>query len=264
MTTVIGRSETPAVAGHGDELRDVAMRGLGKMTHDVPPPSEAAYDARKRELLEACDLFLSEEEKWCRDASPRWFEVPFGLKADDMSEIGSEDAVGIDLGSDGKLLIRGRIDRVDECGPNRFAVWDYKSGSSYKYSDQDYLAMGTQVQHALYAFAVRELLRRKGLEGEVVRSGYYFPTRKGRALRIERDPPFDGQNREAIESVLGGLLDAVRAGSFVHAIDKEDCTFCDYTSICGDVEAIAKQTERMSQSSADPGVKAFLRARETK
>ena len=264
MTAVIGRRETPAVAAHAEELRAVAERWLERMVKDVPPPSTAAFEVRRKELLEACELFLSEEEKWCRDAKPRWFEVPFGLSGGETSEIGSEDPVEIDLGSHGTLSIRGRIDRVDECGPNRFAIWDYKSGSSFKYSDQDYLAMGTQVQHALYAFAVRELLRRKGMEGKVVRSGYYFPTRKGRALRIERDPPFDGSNREAIETVLGGLLDAVRAGSFVHAIDKEDCKFCDYTSICGDVETVTKQTEAMTESSKDTGVAGFLRARGTK
>lgn len=263
MTDVIARSELPAIKAHSEELRAVALANLESIADEIPPPSEAAFDVRKRELLEACDLFLYEETKWCENATPRWFEVPFGMKLGDDAGLGSAEEVEVDLGSSGTLLIRGRIDRVDECGENRFAVWDYKSGSAYGYADHQYLSKGTQVQHALYALATRELLSRQGFEGDVIESGYYFPTRKGRARRVRRLPPFSGFEQERFRMVLEGLLDAVRAGSFVHSVDKENCKFCEFTSICGgDVEAITKWTRAMADLSEDEGVIAFMKAAE--
>lgn len=261
MSGIVSRGERPDRDRHIEEFRSIAMDHLEKISDDIPAPSEAAFDIRKRELLEAGELFLSEETRWCETNSPRWFEVPFGLPAAD-DPIGSEEPVEVDLGGGGTVLIRGRIDRIDQCGPDSFMVFDYKSGSSYKYSDHEYLSKGTQVQHALYALATRELLRRKGIEGKVIGSGYYFPTRKGRARRITRTPPFAGDQQERLEVVLGGLLDAVRHGSFVHAIDEDDCTFCDFISICGgDAEAVTRQAKKMTKASEDAGVVAFLSAK---
>lgn len=263
MSAVVGRSEKPGLPAHRSELERIALRALDGTADEIPPPSSAAFEVRRKELLEACELFLTEERIWCESAVPRWFEVPFGMPSSSGAGIGSDESVEIDLGFAGSILIRGRIDRIDECGAGRFGVWDYKSGSSYRYSDQDYLAKGTQVQHAVYAVAARELLERHGIGGEVVEGGYYFPTRKGRALRIRRIPPFTGQQRESFEAVLGGLLDTVGKGSFIHAIEEDDCKFCDFVSICGgNVKAIAEQTKRMSRSSEDPGVLAYLRATE--
>ncbi|MBW3671101.1 MAG: PD-(D/E)XK nuclease family protein, partial [Acidobacteria bacterium] len=262
MSRIVDRGEQPHHDRHIEEFRSIALDQLDKLSSDIPAPSAAAFDLRKRELLEAGELFLAEETRWCETNTPRWFEVPFGLPGSGDS-FGSDEPVPVDLGEFGTLPIRGRIDRIDQCGPNRFMVWDYKSGSSFKYADHEYLSRGTQVQHALYAIATRELLRRSGIEGEVVGSGYYFPTRKGRARRVSRTPPFIGEQQERLATVLGGLLDAVRHGSFIHAIDENDCTFCDFISICGgDAEAVARETKRMSRSSGDQGVAAFMRAKE--
>ncbi|MDX1582876.1 MAG: PD-(D/E)XK nuclease family protein, partial [Thermoanaerobaculia bacterium] len=229
---------------------------------EIPAPSDAAFDMRRRELLEACELFLSEETKWCRTSTPRWFEVPFGRPVEE-GKFGSSEPVTIDLGEGGEVMVVGQIDRIDECGTGRFKVWDYKSGSTYGFEDHEYLTKGKKIQHAIYSVATRELLRRAGIAGEVEESGYYFPTRKGRARRIRRVPPFSGDEREALNIVLTGLLDTIHHGSFIHTVEEGDCKFCDFKAVCGgDIKQVAREAKEISKQSTDPGVVAFTRVGE--
>ena len=63
----------------------------------------------------------------------------------------------------------------------------------------------------------------------VTSSGYLFPTEKetGRLLIY-------GRNDTQLMQLLDLLFDIIRAGIFIPSNDKDSCTYCDYTNICGE------------------------------
>jgi RecB family exonuclease len=262
MTRLVGHGELPSLSRHLDLLEAIAEEQLTKMSEEIPPASNAAYEMRRKELLEACRIFLQEEERWCETAQPRWFEVAFGLKETPEGGIDSPDPVRVRLSGGEHFLLRGQIDRVDECGEGIYVIWDYKSGSAWGYEDEGYVAGGRQLQHALYALALQELLARSGREGRVEESGYYFPTRKGFGRRFRRTPPFTGSEREQLDRTLSSLFDITRYGSFVHAPEEDDCRFCDFQVICLDLAGVSRRAKALMKSSEDPGVIAYAGVRE--
>jgi RecB family exonuclease len=262
MTRLVRDGELPKLARHDALLSEIAERQLREMGEEIPPASTAAYEVRRKELLEACRIFLQEEERWCETAQPRWFEVAFGLKDTPEGGIDSPDPVEVQFRDGESFLLRGQIDRIDECGEGLYVIWDYKSGSAWGYDDEGYVAGGRQLQHALYALALRELLARSGRVGRVEESGYYFPTRKGFGRRYRRTPPFTGSEREQLEQTLAGLFDLTRHGSFVHAPDEGDCRFCDFRVVCLDPAGASRRAKQLLESSEDAGVVAYTRVRE--
>src|SRR5512143_1356700 len=164
-------------------LKSVAGKRIARWKELVPPPNLAALRAQEDDLLAACEIFLRSEAE-NPDATPRWFEVPFGLKRGSRDEpLGSPEPVEIRT-SGGSFLLQGQIDRIDETGPGRYAVWDYKSGSDYPFKEEHRadrpLNGGRLLQHALYRRAAAALLARAGVRDARVTSGYILPTRKGR------------------------------------------------------------------------------------
>ena len=161
--------------------------------------------------------------------TPRYFEIPFGLpRAEARAAIASREPVSIAIGAGQAFALRGSIDRVDEAPDGSFHVWDYKTGGTWRHKEKRGIHGGRQIQHALYAMALEILLARAGIAAPVSRSGYFFPGRKGEGQRMTMalDPK---ETRE----VLSRLFDLLRAGAFPHAVDKEDCRFCDYEAVCG-------------------------------
>jgi ATP-dependent helicase/nuclease subunit B len=156
--------------------------------------------------------------------------------------------VPIAVGAGESFLLRGSIDRVDEAPDGTFHVWDYKTGSAYRYRAERGIHGGRQIQHALYAMALEQLLARSGFPAQVSRSGYFFPGRKGEGQRlpIALDP---SRTRE----VTRRLLDLLRAGAFPHAVEKDDCRFCDYEEVCGG-EKVARRRAQAKLAAAQLSV----------
>jgi hypothetical protein len=73
----------------------------------------------------------------------------------------------------------------------------------------------------------------------VARFGFFFPGRRERGRRIQWTPDqlSDG------ERVLEALVEIVRKGAFLATTDANDCRYCDYAPICGDVEALAAASQ---------------------
>ena len=214
-------------------LRAVAGRRLARWKEIVPPPNLAAFRTQEDEVLAACDIFLRAEAS--NTATPKWFEVPFGLRRGKRDEpLGSPDPVEIGTPG-GSFLLQGQIDRIDEAGPGRYEVWDYKSGGDFAFKEEGRTARplngGRLLQHALYRRAAREPSRRAG-ERPRRRSPRAIscrPARAGCSASRWRWPTPRSTGR------LNDLFSLVASGSFPHTADSGDCKFCPFRAICGDV-----------------------------
>ena len=232
-------------------LKAAAGRRIARVKELVPPPNLAAFHAQEDEILAACDIFLKAEASNL-SATPRFFEVPFGLKRAKGDEpLGSPDPVEIRTPG-GTFLLQGQIDRIDETAEGRYAVWDYKSGGDWAFKEEDRatrpLNGGRLLQHALYRRAAAQLLARAGTPAKEVTSGYFLTTRKGKMQRFELDAhPAD------VDETLDDLFALVASGSFPHTADAGDCRFCAFRAICGDVgEIAARAAAKRDAPEADP------------
>ena len=248
-------AEKPSVARHRALLERIASEEIEVWREKVPPASEVAFAARRDEIFATCASFLQLEEEHCRDVTPRWFEVAFGLPwAGPTTPPGSPDPVEIPLPRGKKFFLRGRIDRIDDAGDGLFEVWDYKTGGTYGVEEGRGLRGGRQIQPALYAAAVEALLARCGEKGKVSRSGYFFPSAKGRGRRIAEE-----LDSKELGRVLTVLFDLLRDGAFPHAPDPDACNYCDFRTVCGDVKRAAARSEKKIEEGANSVLAAYGR-----
>jgi ATP-dependent helicase/nuclease subunit B len=249
------RGEKPDADRHLDAILAIAGERIESWRERVPPSSAVAFEAQRETILTACRTFLASEAEHCRDATPRWFEVGFGMRgAAERSGVGSDEPVEIGLPAGQRILLRGSIDRVDEAGDGSFHVWDYKTGSAAGIQEGRGIFGGRQAQPALYALAVESLLQRRGRAGSVSRSGYFFPGRKGEGQRMTI--PLDA---EETGTTLARLFDLTAAGLFPHATTKDGCKFCDFESICGGAADASAASKRKLAASSEPALAAFRR-----
>ena len=221
-------------------LKAVAGRRLARWKEIVPPPNLAAFRSQEGELLAACDIFLRAEA--ANEETPRWFEVPFGLARANRDEpLGSPEPVEIATPG-GSFLLQGQIDRIDEAGPGRYTVWDYKSGGDFAFKEEARashpLNGGRLLQHALYRRAAAQLLARAGTPAAEVTSGYFLTTRKGRMQRFVMKA-----SDAAVDGTIHDLFSLVASGSFPHTTDAGDCRFCAFRVICGNVAEVSARAE---------------------
>jgi RecB family exonuclease len=250
---ITAAGEKPDTARHAALIETIAAEAIDAWRERIPPASELAFAQRRDDILVACRTLLALEEEHCREMTPRYFEVPFGLpRADARSAIASREPVPIALGPGASFLLRGSIDRVDEAPDGSFHVWDYKTGGTYRYKEKRGIHGGRQIQHALYAMALETLLGRAGIAAPVSRSGYFFPGRKGEGQRMPM-----ALDLSQARDVLARLLDLLRDGLFPHAVAKEDCRFCDYESVCGGAIAASARSRAKLANTTLPALAAF-------
>ncbi len=159
-------------------------------------------------------------------------------------EEGMPEPAVLDLGRGRSVPIAGRIDRIDRLEDGRYRVIDYKTGSYKVYDDLDMFGKGKVVQHALYAVAAEQILRRLGIDERplIAESGYYFPTRKGEGNWVK--PKLD---RQKLNQLVMELIGIIERGHFVAnpglgAIDCEQ--YCDYGRVCGGASARERAKEK--------------------
>jgi ATP-dependent helicase/nuclease subunit B len=195
---------------------EVFEREIERTRFRVPVPSEAVYEREVRELRRDLDVFLGmlaqEDVTW---SATEW---RFGRPGSDREEI--ELQVG-----DGSVRLRGAVDRIDELPGGELAIVDYKTGSAYRYGESSGTwDGGRRLQHALYAAAVEQ-----GLQKNVARAVYHFPTLKGRGDRA----PYAREQLRRWPEILERLFDMVAAGHFLPPFDKDPpCKICDYQALC--------------------------------
>ncbi|MBK5259622.1 MAG: PD-(D/E)XK nuclease family protein [Thermoanaerobaculia bacterium] len=211
----------------------IAREALERWRREIPPPSDSAFDRRARDLIRSCEVFLRTEELAGGDAIPQHFEFAF-------------DDFELPLGNERAIRLRGFIDRIDrDEARDEWHVWDYKTGLPKDFEGNWRLKCGTKIQHALYARAVEATLG-----GKVTKSGYLFPTPRGRGIRIERQC-----TDTDLQRALNLLSDVVASGWFPHT---NDCRWCDFQSICGGYENAAERTRiKLNANDSDPAVIAW-------
>lgn len=201
---------------------------LARLREVMPPPSEPVFARERHELLVDLDVFLDGE---AADATrvPVALEVGFGLADEGAGEsLGSSAPVEIRLPGRRRVMLRGRIDRIDRLPDGGYEVVDYKTGLFVRREWAGTFRGGRMLQHALYGLAATELLRRQEAGARVVRGTYYFSTRRGRRQRVAIAAPPASQ----VVGLLDRLFDVAAAGAFLHTADEDDCRFCSFAAAC--------------------------------
>ena len=247
MRQVKARGERPDLERHQILLRDIAEHQINYYKQMIPPPSKLVYQREVNELFDSCHVFLTAEMQ--RDSEPLFFEVPFGLGPDEVAKAGCGLArpISIDL-RDGRFIrFRGVIDRIDRIGWDVYCVWDYKTGSARDYGEQLYYNKGRQIQHALYAIAAEEILKKEfpGRSPKVKFAGYLFPSVRGEGRQVVREVA----NRQKLVELLKTLLEIMEKGTFVASHEGSQCHYCDYQLVCGQ-EAAVKRAKLLFENRA--------------
>jgi RecB family exonuclease len=251
LKELIKRGAIPDALRDEPRLMAILDERISHYRNEIPPPSEAVFRREQARLRRTARIFLREESEYCRETGnrPLYLEVAVGLEGGESgSELDTEEPVPVKLPDGSSLRVRGRIDRVDRVAgpaPNVFAVWDYKTGGTWKYTQEPRpFWAGRVVQHALYLFVMNARLAAITKEfpgARVERFGYFFPSEKASGERIE----FTAEELEGGKEVLTRLAKIAANGAFLATTQADkDCGFCDYRGICGDVEAVAAASAR--------------------
>lgn len=229
MSEIRARGEEIDPKKHKPLIRKIAEEIILKYKEEIPPPYEGIFEREREEVMETLGVFIKAEINRERKVEPVMFEVSFGLERG-ASE-GMEEAVTIEIGPRASFSLRGKIDRIDRLENNQYRVIDYKTGSSSPFEDFECFGRGRILQHALYAVAAEQIIKKRGMDSspQVVQSGYYFPTRKGEGQEFLVDR-FD---RERLGSLLNDLLSILSRGNFVVNPEVE-CSYCDFNPVCGE------------------------------
>lgn len=216
-------------------LIEIAVSEIEALRQQLPPPDLLIYRLEREELLTSLEVFyyLLEEKHQNGASLPIYSEVPFGMGAAEVQAAGMGTAgpVTIDLPGGGTFRLRGRIDLVErDPAHGTYQIWDYKTGSTWGYSDRGFCKSGQQIQHLLYAIAAEQILSAQpGQESvEVDLAGYLFPTDKGEGRSVARRQSQRDRGLQAVEKVL----DLMGQGVFCSSSAPTYCRFCDYARVC--------------------------------
>ncbi len=246
MSDVIEKRVRPRFERDKFKLLDILMTQVQRFADLYPPPGPSAFRRQLLMLIQTAVIFLVEEELLVCNSWPVFLEASIGMPAyDKPCDLDMKEPMPIPLPGGAGIRTQARIDRVDILGDGSdriFAIWDYKSGSTIKYDDPDPFRQGRVIQHALYLEIVARALKKKvGSSATVSHFGYFFPGSRSSGVRITRWPT----DRDIALGIVEKLCTTVANGCFLATNDfKKDCTFCDYTSICDDLEATAAASKR--------------------
>ncbi len=230
-----------------------------------PPPYTSVFHQQYRELQEIVRIFLLEEERHGQNSQPAYLGVSFGVAVEDEgTPLDTSHPLSIQLPDGSQIRIRGRIDRMDYCGDlseKRVALWDYKTGSLYKYKQirKDPFRAGREVQHILSLKLVESRSRLSpSLAATPVQFGYFFPGRRGHGERLT----WNLSQLSAGDPLLKNLCQIIANGAFL-ATDKhtEDCLFCEFQMICHDLEATAMASQKKLADLANEHLQPFRELR---
>ena len=248
MRELVARDELPDFDRDHHRLEKLLDDKIAQYRDLYPPSSESIFRTQAADLRLAAATFLREEERFCHQTNsrPLYLEASLGLlSAGHPTPLDTSDPVPITLPNGKRIRTRGRIDRIDQIGSgalNTYAIWDYKSGSTYGYDHGQPFWQGRLMQPLLYVSIVTHRLRESvSKAASVAHFGFFFPGARAAGHRVS----WTTDELSAGMGVLERLCQAIGDGAFLATNDHEtDCTYCDYQPICGDVEAVAADSRR--------------------
>ncbi len=262
MRRIIERAELPRLDRHLDELCGILDEELERSRRLHPPLTELSFASRRAELQATMRTFLQDEERSCRETGlrPVALETAIGVEpADAGTPFDCREPVTVTLAAGETIRLRGRIDRIDVrddgTGTAAYALWDYKSGSSFGFpaiGAEDPFDCGRKLQHGLYVVMLHQRLADPGCEvagGRVERFGYFFPSRAGKGRRLE----WTSEQLEACTTLVRQLAEIVRHGAFLPTSNAADCTHCDFATVCGDPSRVTRGAAGMLAASEPLG-----------
>lgn len=192
----------------------------------------AIWRVERRRIERTVLALLDDDEAMRRELGvvPRALEWAFGIDGN--------PPVGVELGDGRCVAFRGRVDRLDASADGcRVVVFDYKTGSSWRYRglDRDAVLGGRCLQLAVYAHAAEQYA-----PGGELHAYYWFVGRPGSSERVGYH--FDDARRERARTVLRRMVDGIGDGVFP-AVPQEgggrpagaggsNCGWCPYEPIC--------------------------------
>lgn len=212
-------------------LEKITEEELSHLKQEVPVPSSPIMQRECEEIRRDVEVFWAVEKK--RETMPRYLELAVHRP---------EEMFRVELSEELVLPLRAYVDRVDEVEPGKYRIIDYKTGAPRKFKEQEYFSRGTQLQHAIYAIAVEQWLRKTGVDpsAEVIESSYSFPTDKGQGQEIVRKQ----NRREETAALVSRLTESIQRGIFPPTQEATICSSCPYKAACGNqAKAMKKKRE---------------------
>ncbi|MEZ6134254.1 MAG: PD-(D/E)XK nuclease family protein [Pirellulaceae bacterium] len=247
----------PNLARDLKPLREMLFNKIEQLKSDIPIPNEDAFQRQCDVLEDVCEIFLRKEEEYCRvyAARPWVLEASIGLNDEPKTELDCSEPIGLTL-SDGRVIqVGGRIDRVDRLllnGSERYAIWDYKSGSDLGFSQDDPFQLGRKLQPFLYVGMLRHRIAATGGKPDSVATfGYFFPTPRTEGRRLQWTY---GELKRGDE-ILRHICNLIKTGVFVATTDPADCKSCDFVPVCRYPDFVAAES---LQKALQPGNKKFM------
>ena len=268
MCRVQGEGRSPAFLQDWDLIKLILGDEVQAWKARVPLPNPGVLQREVRELQQIVRIFLLEEENFSRHSTPFCFEAGLGLPPEgEGTPLDTPEPVELRLSGGKRVRARGRIDRVDRLpdgNGERFSIWDYKTGSSWKYRkgqgrpDEDPFNGGRIVQNALYMKLVEERLRQEiSSRSRVYLFGYFFPNLQEHGERFQWTSDQLAKGKEILER----LCTMIANGCFPFTDNSEDVRFSPYLDAFGDVEETIRTVVRKLENRDNHTLGPFQRLR---
>jgi len=254
----------------GGLVHDVQWEVMSELRAGWKPPLTVALDtvdrvlddvaAQRREELhpviprvwdDGIEAIRADLRQWMREMleaewTPWRFELAFGLPGRERADPDSRPAP-VEL--EGGLRLHGSIDLVEKAADGALTATDYKTGKQRAEADTK-LGGGKTLQPVLYALALEKLFP----GSRVVGGTLWYCTQAGNFTKVPI--ALDQRSRDEAKTAIGIVSTALEKGFLPAAPGRDECTFCDFISVCGTREE--ERLQRKSQSELEP----LLRLRE--
>jgi ATP-dependent helicase/nuclease subunit B len=256
------QNERPIVNKHQSMLHAILTKHIDMVSNEYPPFNRLAFVTDVADLKKTADVFLLREEQFCRTSVPLFFEATIGLpQTGEGTILDTEEPVSLPLYNGKTIRIRARIDRIDQTGgsgSHAFTIWDYKTGSSSRYSRSDPFSKGRVIQNILYLLAAEKRLSEQvDRDAQVKRFGYFFP----RIGELGRRISWNRKTLEAGKQYISMLCDLVAGGCFPYTNKADDIIYSDYADAVIDSNETIEQVQRKTACENNENLHPFRRLR---
>ena len=132
-----------------------AQQRLDELEAEMPPPPTRCSRAKRASSSTTSTPSSPPSARDVTARTPIGFEVPFGfpLAGGEEEPLASAEPLEIDIGDGRRLIVHGRIDRINQLGARRVRGGGLQEAATGPDDWQGEFAGGTRLQHALYGVA---------------------------------------------------------------------------------------------------------------